>query len=480
LVIGRSRRSRLGSTAAVTFREPRQQEREYGLFRRLLYRPESLMVTTFAGLALAGAIVLSLPVCQTGSGIGPLDALFTATSAVCVTGLITHDTATEFSRTGQSVILVLIQLGGLGVMTFGALAFQFLRRRVSFQSHAALQDLVFQGELRGSLRAALWRIVVITFAAETLGTLLLYVGLRSGPVPKGAWYEAVFFAISGFCNAGFSVYSDSAASLRDSALFMWTLMGLIITGGLGYTVLLELLQRGWRRLRRRRESPVSWSLNAKVVIVVSATLIAVGTCGLMLTGLTSSEDTAGSYLLNTLFQSVTARTAGFNTVDIGRLPVPSLLLLMALMFIGGSPASCAGGIKTTSLCVWLARVRARLTGRADVTLAGRRIPQDVVRRAALVIAVAALWNVVGIMILASTEDVGGPTRLEDVVFEQVSAFGTVGLSTGITPDLSVVGRLWIIASMFVGRLGPLTIALAVLRAHRPRPFAYPDERVMIG
>ncbi len=438
------------------------------------------MVTTFAGLALAGTIALSLPVCQTGGEIGPLGALFTATSAVCVTGLITHDTASEFSRTGQSVILVLIQLGGLGVMTFGALAYQFLRRRVSFQSQAALQDLVFQGELRGSLRAALWRIVVITLVAETLGALLLYAGLHGGPTPKGAWYEAVFLAVSGFCNAGFSVYSDSAVALRDSGLIVWTLMGLIVAGGLGYTVLLELLQRVWRRVRRRRQSPVTWSLNAKVVIVASAALIAIGTGGLMLTGLTSNEGTAGSCLLNALFQSVTARTAGFNTVDISALPVPSLLLLVALMFIGGSPASCAGGIKTTSLCVWLARVRARLTGRQDVTLARRRIPQDVVRRAALVIAIAALWNVVGVMILASTEDVGSVTRLEDVIFEQVSAFGTVGLSTGITGDLSALGQLWIIASMFVGRLGPLTIALAVLRVQTAPPFAYPDERVMIG
>jgi trk system potassium uptake protein TrkH len=450
------------------------------LFGRVLYRPEALMVTTFAGLVLVGMIVLWLPVCHAGRKMEPLDALFTATSAVCVTGLITRDTASEYSPTGQTVILILIQLGGLGVMTFGALAYQLFHRRVSFQSQAALQDLLFQGELRGRLRAALWRIILITFVAETLGVLLLYAGLRGDPAPKGGWYEAVFLAISGFCNAGFSVYSDSAASLRDSGLIMWTLMGLIITGGLGYTVLLEILERLWRRLRRRQGAPVTWSLNAKVVILASATLIAIGTCGLMLTGLTSNERTAGSYLLNGLFQSVTARTAGFNTVEIGRLPVPSLLLLVALMFIGGSPASCAGGIKTTSLCVWLARVRARLAGRQDVTLARRRIPQDVVRRAALVIAAAALWNAIGILILASTEDVGSVTRLEDVIFEQVSAFGTVGLSTGITPGLSALGQLWIIASMFVGRLGPLTIALAVLRTQAASPFAYPDERVMIG
>jgi trk system potassium uptake protein TrkH len=447
---------------------------------RLLYRPEGLLATTFAGLILLGTVSLRLPVCHADGGIGLLDALFTATSAVCVTGLITHDTATEFSRTGQVVILVLIQFGGLGVMTFGTLAYQLLHRRISFQSRAAVRDLFFRGELRVNLRIALRRIVLLTFTFEALGTLLLYVGLRGGSEPKGDVFEAVFTAISGFCNAGFSVYSDSAIGLRDSGLIVWTLMGLIVGGGLGYMVVLEALRRGWRWLRRSREGPLVWSLNAKTAILASGVLIVGGALGLLLFGLTPQERTAGSLLQNALFQSVTARTAGFSTVEIGALSVPALMVLIPLMFIGGSPGSCAGGIKTTSFCVWLARVRARVRGEQDVTLARRRIPQDVVRRAGLVIALAALWNALGIALLTVSEHVGEGVGLEDVVFEQVSAFGTVGLSTGITPQLSIVGKLWIIASMFVGRLGPLTMALVVIRQPGPAPFAYPQERVMIG
>jgi trk system potassium uptake protein TrkH len=450
------------------------------VLRGLLYRPEGLLVATFAALVLAGTLALRLSVCQTTGQIGLLDALFTATSAVCVTGLITHDTATEFSRVGQTVILILIQLGGLGVMTYAALAFQLLRRRVSFQSHAAVHDLLFQGEFRGRLRVALRRIVLITFSLEVIGVLLLHTGLTAGADRQGGLFEAVFMAVSAFCNAGFSVYSDSAISLRHSGLIMCTLMVLIVAGGLGYTVLFEILERGWRRLRHRRASPVVWSLNSRVAILASAALIALGTLGLLLTGLTSAERTTGDMLLDALFQSVTARTAGFNTVNIGALSVPALIVLTPLMFIGGSPGSCAGGIKTTSLCVWLARVRGRLVGREDITLAQRRIPQDVVRRAALILALAAIWNLVGITMLALTESVGDEVRLEQIIFEQVSAFGTVGLSTGITPGLSALGKLWIIASMFAGRLGPLTIALAVFRKQAAPRFAYPEERVMIG
>jgi trk system potassium uptake protein TrkH len=439
-----------------------------------------LLVATFAGLALAGTIVLRLGVCQTTGEVGLLDALFTATSAVCVAGLTTHDTATAFSRTGQVVILLLIQLGGLGVMTFGALAFELLRRRVSFRSRAAVQDLLFQGESRGKLRTALHRIVLITFGFEVLGALLLYAALAGGPAPRGGLFEAVFLAISAFCNAGFSVYSDSVIGLRNAPGLLWTLMALIVAGGLGYTVLFETLQRGWRRLRGRRGSPVRWSLNSRIAIRASAALIVLGTLGLLLSGLTPREQTFGSRATHALFQSVTARTAGFHSVDVAALSVPALIVLLPLMFIGGSPGSCAGGIKTTSFCVWLARVRARVAGREDVDLADRRVPHDVVRRAAMILALAAIWNLAGIMFLTVTEGVGGAVRLEQVIFEQVSAFATVGLTTGITPGLSVPGKLWIIASMFAGRLGPLTFALAVVGQEATPRFAYPHEGVMVG
>jgi len=473
------RRLHLGAGELVV-RRAVLARRGTGLLTRLLRRPEHLMVGAFAGLILAGAIVLRLPVSQAHDDIGFLDTLFTATSAVCVTGLITRDTATEYSRTGQTVIMILIQLGGLGVLTFGALAYQLVGRRFSFQTHAALQDTLSCADFRTRLRSALRHILLITFVVETLGALLLYLGLQSYPQPRGGWFAACFLAVAAFCNAGFSVFSDNVMGLRGSPLILLTLMGLITVGGLGYMVVLEVVRRWWRWVRRQQQSPVVWSLNSRVVLRSSAILVVGGACALMLVGLTPDESTPGSYLLNALFQSVTARTAGFNTVDIGALPVASLLILVGLMFIGGAPGSCAGGIKITSASVWLARVRARLAGRQDVTLGGRRIPHEVVRRAALVLALAALWNMGGVVLLTITEDVGQETRLEQVIFEQVSAFATVGLSTGLTPHLSNMGKLWIIATMFVGRLGPLTMALAVLPPVGAPCYSYPEERVMIG
>jgi trk system potassium uptake protein TrkH len=217
----------------------------------------------------------------------------------------------------------------------------------------------------------------------------------------------------------------------------------------------------------------------------SAGLVFGGAVLLLATGLTPDEETLGTRITHAMFQSVTARTAGFNSVNVGLLPVPSLLILIGLMYIGGSPGSCAGGIKTSTAAVWLARVRARLAGRVDVTLGGRRIPQDVVRRAALVISVATIWNLVGVFILSIGEAPHSGARLEQLIFEQISAFGTVGLSTNIASPVSlsslfgVVGKLWIALTMYVGRVGPLTLAMAVIPPPRAL-YEYPTERVMIG
>ena len=451
------------------------------MLRRLFQRPEVLPVAAFAALILIGTLALLLPICHAARPVSLLDALFTATSAVCVTGLITVNTAEAYSGAGQTVILILIQLGGLGVMTFAALAYQLFHQRVSFGSQAALQDVFFQGQTRVDLRAALRRIVLMTLAIELIGAILIHSGLPDGAANSARWFDAVFLSISAFCNAGFSVYADSAMGLRDSALLMYTLMALIVAGGLGYMVLFEAARRFRGRLRGKRPNPVRWSLNSRVVLITSVVLIVGGTAALLLTGLPPETGRSlPAQLQDALFQSVTARTAGFNTVDITLLPLPSLMILMPLMFVGGSPGSCAGGIKTTSLTVWLTRVMARITGREDVNLGGRRIPHDVVRKAALVIALAAMWNSAGVMILAVTEEVGPSVRFEQLIFEQVSAFATVGLSAGITERLSVLGKLWIAASMLVGRLGPLTIALLVVSGQPRARIAYPTERIMIG
>ncbi|MEW6200252.1 MAG: potassium transporter TrkG [Planctomycetota bacterium] len=442
-------------------------------------RPEPLLAATFAILIAVGTGLLCLPAAQAEDRVGVLDALFTATSAVCVTGLITVDTATAWSRFGQTVILVLIQLGGLGIMTFGVIAAEVLRLRVSFAALAASRGALFEHQLRGDLRSRLHRLLLLVLLVELFGFGLIHRGLESGAAPHGGRFEAAFLTVSAFCNAGFSIYSDNVAGLSSSPLIMGTLMALVIVGGLGYAVLLEVAGRAWNRLRGRGAGPVRWSLQTRVVLTGSALLIVAGAVTLFVFGIDEARGSPAARLGHAVFQSVSARTAGFNTVRIEALPVPSLLILIALMFVGGSPGSCAGGVKITTAAVWLARIGTRLTNREAVNIGGRQLPQDLVRRATLLLALAAVWNLVGIMVLSLSEEAGTRVRFEHVMFEQVSAFGTVGLSAGLTPLLSPVGKIWIMASMFVGRLGPLTVALAMLKPARER-FAYPPERIMIG
>ena len=447
-------------------------------------RPDIYLVSTFAGLILAGTVLLRLPISHADPArpVGWIDALFTATSAVCVTGLTSVDTATAYTRFGHCVILLLIQVGGLGIMTFAAAFYQLFARRMSVGSQTILQDTFFQPEARTDFRHAFKRIVVITLSIELIGAVLIFCGLpASGPV-AGSWFHALFLAVSAYCNAGFALWTSNLVDARDYPLIVWPIMGLITLGGLGYTVLFELIDRARSALRRRRHAPLMWTLNARIVLRVSALLTFGGAAIMLATGLTPAEAGWWDRALNALFQSVTARTAGFNTVDIGALPVTTLMILIGLMFIGGSPGSCAGGIKTTSLAVGAAAAGAGITGAEHVNLLGRRVPNDVLQRTALVIALAALWQLFGIVVLAITEQVGRPgvdTRFEQVIFEQVSAFNTVGLTANLTPHLSDSGKLWISLSMFVGRLGPLTIAIAVLKRPSSR-YDFPVERVMIG
>ena len=453
-------------------------ERHTSLFGRVFSRPEGFLAGTFLGLIIVGTILLSLPVAHADAGIGPLDALFTATSAVCVTGLIVVDTGQAFSRFGQTVILVLIQLGGLGIMTFAALVIQVVGHKLSFRSQAALQDVFYQKNAAASFRRSLKWIVLLTLVIEALGALLLFRALPAGWDRGDAAYLSVFHAVSAFCNAGFSTFSESLVSLRGLGGFMTVISLLIIVGGLGYTVILEAITRAGCRLARR-PNPVVWSLNTRVVLTTSLFLAVIGALFLSALGLTGNETGWSSRIGNAAFQSITARTAGFNTVEVGRLPVASLLCLAFLMFVGGSPGSCAGGVKTTTLAIWVARLRARLQHQDDVTIGRRRIPVDLVRKTGLLVGVAAVYNLIGVLVLSITETSDPQVHLQHVLFEQLSAFATVGLSTGLTPTLSAVGKLWIIITMFVGRLGPLTIALVVME-RKPAAVRLAEERLMIG
>jgi trk system potassium uptake protein TrkH len=438
---------------------------------KLLVRPQALIVGGFAGAILIGAILLLLPFSHRG-GVTPLAALFTATSAVCVTGLTVVDTGTTFTAMGHTVILVLIQLGGLGIMSFGTLLFLATRRRLSLRTQAAVADSLFQQDVAREFRRSLFEIFCATFLLEAAGAVIIYGGLLDRLPAAEARFAAVFHAVSAFCNAGLSTFSGNLEGWRSTPRVVVTIAILIVLGGLGYPVLIELRRRCTALIRRKRPPRVHLTVNTQLVLTTSAALTAGGAILILLAGTGSGLHEADA----ALFQSVTARTAGFNTVPIGAMPLATILILVGLMAVGGSPGSCAGGVKTTTFATALAWVWTHLRGRQDVAFAGRRLPESTLARAGLVIAIFALWNSLGVLFLSWTE---APVALHEILFEQVSAFCTVGLTCGITPKLSAAGQLWIIATMFFGRLGTLTIAVWMFE-HARASYRYPQGHVMIG
>ena len=455
-------------------------KRQIKAFVRSLAAPESLVVAGFAVAILIGALLLYAPWSAGASSISFIDALFTSTSAVCVTGLTVVDTSKDFSLFGQIVLVILIQTGGLGIMTFAALTFQILGLRFSLQSSAVLHDTFFQKDIGSQFHSAFKTILTLTLAIEGIGALFLFIFFapRLDNISDTIFYS-IFHSVSAFCNAGFALATDNLVLWRDSEGILITVMALIIMGGLGYSVLYEIF---WRIRSRSSEDPslipIRLSLHSRVVLFVSALLIISGTIFISIFGLTADEKTVSDVLFNSLFQSVSARTAGFNSVDLGRVPPASLLILILLMFIGGSPGSCAGGVKTSSIAIYWARLVSGLRGMKEVHLHDRRLPHELVSRTDLLMTVAILWNILGVLVLFTTE---ADLKVDSIAlaFEQVSAFGTVGLSTGITPKLSVTGKLWIILTMFIGRLGPLTLVMLMIPKSVSN-VSYPKGTVMIG
>jgi trk system potassium uptake protein len=446
---------------------------------KILRSPDTLLLGTFAGAILLGAIILWLPWCAEPGKVSFVDALFTSTSAVCVTGLVVVDTGSDFTFFGHVIIMLLIQTGGLGVMTFAAMAFQVVGWRISLRSQALVSESFFRKDVAWDFENSLRAILVITFVSEALGAVLIFMTLQSRSSLGEDIFFSMFHAVSAFCNAGFSVYRDNLADSRVGKGMLCVVMALIIVGGLGYVVVRELWISAAASIRKRDgERPTGHTLHTRVVLLITATLIVGGAILLVVFGNPNQHASWIDTVIHAFFQSVTARTAGFNSVDIGRLPSASLFTLIILMFIGGSPASCAGGVKTTALAILLGRLRASLYGRREVRLLGRSLPHDLVDRVDFLLGLAVFWNLAGILLLLALETHLADKPL-DLIFEQVSAFGTVGLSTGLTPKLSTAGKLWIIATMYVGRLGPLTIALWMFPKSQVG-IKHPKGTVMVG
>lgn len=444
-------------------------------------RPGLIVIISFTAAAFAGAVLLALPAASEGDPLSPVDALFTSTSAVCVTGLVVVDTGSQFTMFGKSVILALIQLGGLGVMTFSVFLFIFLGRGIGVRQRWIVTETFTSAPIK-EIRSLIRSIFMFTFAVEGAGALSLFLFWRTRIPAAEAIQKSVFHAISAFCNAGFSTYSDSFVEYVDVAWLNFTIMLLIILGGLGFPVIHEFRSRMTAVRQGKRQS---LSLHSKMVLSATAILIITGAVLFYFTEARTGLAGLGmkGKALSALFQSVTARTAGFNTADIAALGPAALFILIILMFVGASPGSCGGGIKTTSLAVFAAIFKTKISGRQAVTLFKRTIPEDVVLRALSVFILAVLVVTAGLIALLITEmgqiDSGSGDFLA-CLFETVSAFGTVGLSTGITPSLTVGGKLVIIVMMMLGRVGLLTVAYVITRAEHTRLFKYAEEKVMIG
>lgn len=437
----------------------------------LLRHPARLLSVSFAAAIVAGAFVLTFPGSNAGEPVTPVDALFTATSAVCVTGLIVRDTATQWTPLGQGIILLLIQVGGLGVMTISVFAAVLVGRRLRLSELGALEHLLPRQESVAARRTVGF-IVLATLTIEAAGAALLLIGMH----PAGAGgarrlWLASFHSVSAFCNAGFALQSDSLVSYATSGLTIGTVAALIVLGGLGFTVLMT--GAAWLRRGRARRVPV----HTRLALWGTALLVLVGAAAYAaLEWERSLGDLPGGWRpLSALFQSITLRTAGFNTVDLGRIGDGTLLMMLLWMLVGGCPGSTAGGVKVTSVAVLLLAVRSIASGGTQPAFAGRAIPQSTVYRAAAIVTVSLVAVCLGAFLLLVTQQL--PSR--QLVFEAVSAFGTVGLSLGATPRLDTFGKLVVIGLMFAGRVGPLTLALLLGRGTPPRK-QLPDEDVLVG
>ena len=450
-----------------------RQSEAFAEFIHLFFgNPTLLIVGSFAAIIGVGTILLSFPAAAAANQvISPLDAFFTATSATCVTGLVVLDTPTAFSTFGHVTLLLLIQLGGLNIMVLSAFAAQLLGRSLGPRGELAIGEVLDHRPVKSSVRLVRF-IILATLIIEGMGALTLLPAFRSLGLPWGeALWRSVFHSISAFCNAGFALQSDSLMTLNNHPLTLLAFSLLVISGGLGFGVLAYI----WERTRRRRGG--DYQTHARMVLSSTIFLLVFGFClWFLLEGHRSLEGMAlGDRLANSFFQSVTLRTAGFNSVDYSLLHPSTVLWMMVFMFVGASPGGTGGGVKTTTTMMLLGSIPAMLRGRPQAIFFKRRIPVDAVYRAAAIVTIASLVISVGLGLLLLTEN----QPFEVLLFETISAVATVGLSLGATPALSALGKATVVTLMFIGRIGPLSLAL-ILARRRPGQVRYPQARILVG
>lgn len=446
-------------------------------------KPAATFIGSFILLIFFGAGLLMLPaMTNTPNGMPFIDALFTSASAACVTGLIVVDTATYFTFKGQLVILFLIQLGGIGIISFATFFASLLKEGVGLKHQSIIHDFMSSESLfssQGLLRQVIW----LTLLIEGIGFIGVF--LTWGPEAQfenlsEKLFFSLFHSISAFCNAGFSLYTNGLYEqpVRAAYILHLVISLIIIMGGLGFSPIMDVFSP--KALRERLVMPwKDWKLNSKIAIYMSLVLILFGMIGFYflerkntLAGMNFTESLIASF-----FQSVVTRTAGFNTLDITKLLDPTLILMMFLMFIGASPGSTGGGIKTTTFLLIAVSVISTIRGKKNISIDKRTIPMELLFKAFSVITFAAAYCLLAVFILSITEPKQNGI---DLLFEQVSAFATVGLSTGVTPQLSPIGKILITFSMFLGRVGTVTLALAISRPVISNAYNYPNAHVMVG
>ncbi|RNC62944.1 MAG: Ktr system potassium uptake protein B [Candidatus Dichloromethanomonas elyunquensis] len=438
--------------------------------------PARILAIGFALLILLGGALLSLPIAtENYSGTPYLDAVFTATSALCVTGLVVVDTADHYSFFGEIVILCLIQIGGLGFMSFATLFAILLGRKINLRQRIILQESFNQLSLEGIVRLVK-SVLIFSFAIEGMGALLLFLRwYHKMGISKGAYY-AIFHSISAFNNAGFDLYGGfrSLTAQTNDLIVNLTIMSLIIAGGLGFTVLVDIYQKRGGKL----------NLHSRLVLQTTFLLIVISFIFILFNEM-NNQKTIGDLdwytkILASLFQSVAPRTAGFSTLQIADFNPSTLFFMIILMFIGASPGSTGGGIKTTTFLSVILCIVSVLKGNENVVTKERTLPHNTIRKSFAITILALIWVVTVIIVLLRTETTG----LLSILFEIVSAFGTVGLTMGLTPSLSVIGKIFIILTMYFGRVGLVTVALAIsLKNKKHTPMShikYPEDKIIIG
>ena len=443
-----------------------------------LLSPQRLFVASFAAVIIIGAVGLWLPYSAAGGHISFIDALFTSASAVCVTGLTVLDVGRDLSLSGQIITMCLFQIGGLGIITFSIVLFGLMGRGISFRGREIVQSTFLHTPRRDFIAIMKW-VLGLTFIIEATGSLFLFIRFYQDFPPGQALYYAVYHAVSAFNNCGYSLFSSNLMRYQSDIIVNLTIMGLIILGGIGFIVQYEIISL-WRGFQKKL------SIHTNIVLITTASLILGGAAFFYLFEMNHilKDASIKTQILTSFFQSVTPRTAGFNTVNIGQLTNPTILVLIMLMFIGASPGSTGGGIKTTSFALLLLMIWNRLKGQEQVNVYNRTIPGEVLTRTIAIIFASAFSVTLITSVLLLLGGVGNLPPLEsrhffvEYLFETVSAFGTVGLSMGITHNLSTGQKLAIIFMMFAGRVGPLTLAFSWYSTKRG--LTYAEESVMVG